>query len=135
MAEHPIDRWHQILERRDPQQLDGFLADDVVFLSPVVHKPQQGRQLTRAYLAAAFEVFFNESFHYVRQIIGPRDAMLEFETTIDGVVVNGVDIIKWNGDGKVVEFKVMIRPLKAINLIHERMGSALLAMQERRVHR
>ena len=55
--------------------------------------------------------------------------MLEFETEIDGILVNGVDIIKWNNDGKIVEFKVMLRPLKAINLIHERMGAMLAATQ------
>lgn len=127
---HPIVHWHHILERRRPEDLDAFLADDVVFLSPVVHKPQQGKPLTTAYLAAAFKVFFNDSFRYVRQIVGPSDAMLEFETTVDGIVVNGVDIIKWNADGKVVEFKVMVRPLKAINLIHERMAAMLQQQQQ-----
>lgn len=130
MGTHPIDRWHAILARRDPAELDSLFADDVVFVSPVVHRPQQGRQLTTWYLAAAFKVFFNDTFRYVRQIIGPNDAMLEFETTIDGVLVNGVDIIRWNDDGKVVEFKVMVRPLKAINLIHERMAAMLQALQK-----
>jgi hypothetical protein len=129
MHPHPIERWHQIVERRRPEDLDGLLSDDVVFLSPVVHSPQRGKPLTRGYLAAAFQVFFNDTFRYVREIIGPSDAMLEFETTLDGTVVNGVDIIKWDGDGKVVEFKVMLRPLKAINLVHERMASMLQAMQ------
>jgi hypothetical protein len=132
MNEHPVDHWERILERRSPGELDGLLSDDVVFVSPVVHTPQPGKRLTRGYLAAAFEVFFNDTFRYVRKIIGPNDAMLEFETTIDGVLVNGVDIIKWNDEGKVVEFKVMIRPLKAINLIHQRMASMLEAMQRQR---
>ncbi len=103
------------------------MADDAVFFSPVVHTPQRGKAIAKAYIAAAFQVFFNPSFRYVREIIGPSDAMLEFETEIDGVLVNGVDIIKWNEAGKVVEFKVMLRPLKAISLIHERMGAMLLA--------
>lgn len=132
MKEHPIDHWHRILERRDPGGLANLLSEDVVFLSPVVHKPQQGKLLTSWYLAAAFKVFFNDTFRYVRQIVGTNDAMLEFETTIDGVLVNGVDIIKWNDDGKVVEFKVMVRPLKAINLIHERMATMLQASQQQR---
>ena len=132
MKEHPIDHWHRILERRDPGELANLLSEDVVFLSPVVHKPQQGKLLTSWYLAAAFKVFFNDTFRYVRQIVGTNDAMLEFETTIDGVLVNGVDIIKWNDDGKVVEFKVMVRPLKAINLIHERMATMLQASQQQR---
>ncbi|MGA0572448.1 nuclear transport factor 2 family protein [Variovorax sp. VNK109] len=130
MQQHPIDQWHRIMQRRDPVELGTFLADDCVFFSPVVHKPQTGKTLTAWYLAAAFQVFFNDSFRYVRQIIGPNDAMLEFETTIDGTLVNGVDIIKWNDEGKVTEFKVMLRPLKAVNLIHERMGAMLHALQQ-----
>lgn len=78
-----------------------------------------------AYLAAAFRVFFNPSFRYVREIVRERDAMLEFETTIDGVLVNGVDLIRWNEDHQITEFKVMVRPLKAIQLIHERMAAML----------
>lgn len=130
MNEHPVARWHHILQRRSPEELEALLSDDVVFFSPIVHRPQQGKVLTSWYLAAAFKVFFTDSFRYVRQIIGPSDAMLEFETTIEGTFVNGVDIIKWNDDGKVTEFKVMVRPLKAINLIHERMASMLLALQQ-----
>ena len=77
------------------------------------------------YLSAAFQVFFNPTFRYVRELIGPSDAMIEFETEIDGVLVNGVDLIKWNESGQIVEFKVMLRPLKAINLIHQRMAAML----------
>jgi hypothetical protein len=129
MDDHPVARWHRLLEQRNPRELEEFLAEDAVFLSPIMHKPQQGRVLTIGYLAAALQVLGNDSFHYVREIIGPSDAMLEFETTIDGTLINGVDIIKWNEQGKVVEFKVMLRPLKAINLVHERMAAML---QERR---
>ena len=90
-----------------------------------MHTPQVGKAVTAAYLSAAFSVFFNPTFRYVREIVGERDAMLEFETTIDGILVNGVDIVKWNQDDKIVEFKVMVRPLKAIQLIHERMAAML----------
>ena len=113
------------MKAHDPSGLEDLLADEAVFFSPVVHTPQRGKALTKAYLTTAFEVFLNPSFHYVREILGPADAMLEFETEIDGILVNGVDIIKWNASGKVTEFKVMIRPLKAINLIHERMAVVL----------
>ena len=89
--------------------------------------PQRGKALTAAYLGAAFHVFFNPNFRYVREIVGPIDAVLEFETEIDGVLVNGVDLIKWNDDGRIVEFKVMLRPLKAVNVIHQRMAAMLQA--------
>jgi hypothetical protein len=80
-----------------------------------------------AYLRAAFQVFFNPTFRYVREIVGPSDAMLEFETELDGVQVNGADLIRWNDAGRITDFKVMIRPLKAINLIHQRMAAMLQA--------
>lgn len=129
MNAHPIETWHRLIETHDPSGLDRLLADDSVFLSPIVHAPQRGKALTMAYLTAAFRVFFNPSFRYVREIVGPTDAMLEFETEIDGTIVNGVDIIKWNDAGQIIEFKVMIRALKAINLIHERMAAMLAAAQ------
>jgi hypothetical protein len=124
-AEHPLETWHRLVRTQDPTGLSTLLADDAVFHSPVVHTPQRGRALAAGYLSAAFRVFFNPSFRYVREIVGPSDAMLEFETEIDGVRVNGVDIIRWNGAGQIVDFKVMIRPLKAINLIHQRMAAML----------
>ena len=77
--------------------------------------------MTFKYLAAAVHVFGTDSFRYVREIVGESDAVLEFETEIDGIIVNGVDMIKWNSDGKITEFKVMVRPLKAINIIHQKM--------------
>ena len=125
MNQHPIETWHTLVKAHDPSGLEDLLADEAVFFSPVVHTPQRGKALTKAYLTTAFQVFLNPSFHYVREILGPADAMLEFETEIDGILVNGVDIIKWNASGKVTEFKVMIRPLKAINLIRERMAVML----------
>ena len=117
------------MKAQDPSGLDLLLAEDAVFLSPIVHAPQRGKALTKAYLTAAFQVFFNPSFSYVREIVGEADAMLEFETEIDGISVNGVDIIKWNESGQIVEFKVMIRPLKAINLIRERMAGMLASLK------
>jgi SnoaL-like domain len=127
MTEHPLAAWHRLVRAGDRSGLDALLADDAVFHSPVVHTPQRGRKLVSSYLGAAFEVFFNPSFRYVREIAGPSDAMLEFETEIDGILVNGVDLIKWNESGRIVEFKVMLRPLKAINLVHQKMAAMLQA--------
>ncbi len=129
MTEHPLETWHRLVRAQDPSGLDALLADDAVFHSPVVHTPQRGRKLASGYLAAAFQVFFNPGFRYVREIVGASDAMLEFETEVDGILVNGVDLIKWNDAGQIVEFKVMLRPLKAINVIHQRMAAMLQAGQ------
>lgn len=128
MQAHPIAIWHALVAAKNAAGLDDLLAEDAVFISPVVHTPQHGKPIAKLYLSAAFEVF-NPSFRYVREIIGTGDAMLEFETEIDGVSVNGVDIIKWNTDGKITEFKVMLRPLKALNVVHQQMGAMLSSMQ------
>ena len=124
---HPgaLETWHQLVQSRNARGLDALLAHDVVFYSPVVHTPQVGKAITKQYLSAAFHVFFNESFHYVREVVGPFDAVLEFSVHIDGISVNGVDMLKWNADGKITEFKVMLRPLKAVNLIHQKMAAML----------
>jgi hypothetical protein len=129
MNNHPLEVWHQLVRDRDPSRLNALLAEGAVFHSPVVHSPQRGKSIVAQYLSAAFHVYFNPSFRYVREIVGASDAMLEFETQIDGIIVNGVDLIKWNDDGQIVEFKVMIRPLKAINLIHQRMAAMLQSSQ------
>ncbi|MBK9154482.1 MAG: nuclear transport factor 2 family protein [Chloracidobacterium sp.] len=126
MQKGPLRSWHDIVRTRDAGGLDELLADDVVFYSPVVHTPQVGKVISTMYLSAAVHVFGNESFRYVREIVGESDAVLEFETEIDGILVNGVDLIKWNSDGKITEFKVMVRPLKAINLIHQKMAEVLV---------
>lgn len=127
MQSDPIETWHRLLKHHDVQGLDGLLAGDAVFHSPVVHRPQVGKAITKKYLAAAFQVFGNESFRYVRQLRADRDAILEFELEIDGISINGVDMIKWNDHGEITEFKVMLRPLKAVNLIHEKMAAMLQA--------
>jgi hypothetical protein len=127
MAIATLETWHALVQDRNGRGLNELLADDVVFHSPVVHTPQVGKAVTIQYLSAAFHVFFNESFRYVREVIGPRDAVLEFEVEIDGIQVNGVDMLSWDEQGRITEFKVMIRPLKAINLIHQKMAAMLAA--------
>lgn len=122
---NPIAAWHELVRSRNAGGLDALLAADVVFHSPVVHTPQVGKAVTATYLTAAFGVFFDDSFHYVREVIGERDAVLEFVVELDGITVNGVDMIRWGDDGRITEFKVMLRPLKAVNLIHAKMGDML----------
>jgi len=120
-----MDRWHRFVVSRDSAELDTLLSDDVVFHSPVVHTPQVGKAVTGMYLRAAMLVLGNDGFRYLNEWRGDRSAVLEFETTIDGILVNGVDMIDWNDDGLITRFKVMVRPLKAINLLHQLMAQRL----------
>lgn len=119
-----LERWHEILEQRRPDLLDEILAEDCVFLSPVVHTPQQGREITKLYLTGAMHVL-SDGFHYVKEVVAGQHAVLEFVCDIDGIMVNGVDIMTFDEDGKICEFKVMIRPLKAVNLLHTKMREML----------
>ena len=121
----PIEQWHQVVKDRDVRALHELLAEDVVFVSPVVHTPQEGRAITQAYLQAALQVLNNSSFRYLNQWFGADSAVLEFESVVEGITVNGIDMIHWNADGRIDHFKVMVRPLKAINKLHEMMGREL----------
>lgn len=120
-----IDRWHELVKTKDLRALDAILADDAVFESPVVHTPQVGKALTLMYLTGALHTLNNETFRYLNEWHGDRSTVLEFACEIDGITVNGVDLITWNEAGKITHFKVMIRPLKAINLLHRLMGERL----------
>ena len=113
MAIDTLATWHRIAAARDVAGLDGLLADQCVFHSPVVHTPQVGKAVTTQYLAAAFHVFFNETFVYVRELTGDNHAILEFKVEINGITVNGVDMMTWDESGQIIDFKVMVRPLKA----------------------
>lgn len=123
-----VAAWHAYMEGGgDPQALHDMLAEDAVFHSPVVHAPQAGRDKVFAYLHAASHVLGGDDFRYEREIVDGDQAMLEFATTLDGIHINGVDVIRWNDDGKIIDFKVMVRPLKAINKVWEKMGEMLAA--------
>ena len=125
MGVSALERWHRVVATGSESALAEVLADAVVFHSPIVHSPQVGKAIVTAYLAAALKVLGTPSFRYVREVIGERDAVLEFIVEVDGLHVNGVDMIRWDDDGRIVDFKVMIRPLKAIDLIHRKMAAAL----------
>lgn len=127
---HPkaIEGWHRFVASRNLKDLNALLADEVVFQSPVVHTPQVGKAITGKYLEAAMQVLGNDGFHYLNEWVGQQSAVLEFETTIDGITINGIDMIGWNEAGLITSFKVMVRPLKAINLLHALMGERLMAM-------
>ena len=127
MSIDTIAVWHQVAKNRDIEGLYDLLDENAVFHSPVVHSPQVGKQITGEYLSAAFTVFFNDSFTYVREVHGQGQAVLEFEVELQGILVNGVDMIRWNDAGLITEFKVMIRPLKAVSLIHQNMAAMLEA--------
>jgi hypothetical protein len=121
-----VAAWHDYMHGGStPEKLDAMLAEHAVFHSPVVHTPQEGKAKVFAYLHAAAHVLGNDSFDYVREIVAGDSAMLEFALELDGIQVNGVDIIRWNADGKIEDFKVMVRPMKAMNKVWEKMGEML----------
>lgn len=133
MIENVVETWHRFLAGKLPETLDGLLADDVVFYSPIVYTPQRGKDVTALYLHAAAQTLPGDpvhgAFHYTKQVLAGDIAMLEFETTVDGKYVNGVDIIRCDDAGRIVEFRVMIRPLRAVSAIHEQMRAMLASMQ------
>jgi SnoaL-like domain len=126
-----IRRWFELAKARSSAGLDDLLAEDVVFESPVVHTPQRGKAITKAYLGAALGVLGNETFRYVGFWRAERSAVLEFRSTIDGIEVDGVDIIAWNAEDRIVSFKVMARPWKGLEVLRAKMAEMLEAMKPR----
>lgn len=139
MIEKVVENWHRYMKGEYPGGLDELLADDVVFYSPVVFTPQKGKEITKAYLGAAANTFDGDApktsgggpknFAYTKKVMSGNQAILEFETRMDGKYVNGVDIITCNDEGRIIEFRVMIRPLQAVNTVHAQMGAMLKKMQ------
>lgn len=143
MIEKTIQDWHLHLRGKLPGGLDTLLAEDVVFYSPVVFTPQKGKEITKLYLQAAYSTFDGDAamsseasgtdsstgFRYVKEVLSGDHAVLEFETELEGKFVNGVDIITCNAEGRIIEFKVMIRPLQAVNLLHRQMAAMLESMK------
>lgn len=147
MIEKNIANWHLHMKGELAGGLDSILHDDCVFYSPIVFTAQKGKALTKMYLGAAGNTFTGSSgasdgtdvnqmdpatskFKYIKEVLDGNQAVLEFETEIDGKYMNGVDIITWDDEGKIVEFKVMMRPLQAINLMHQKMQAMLEAMKK-----
>ena len=124
-AKNLIHKWHDVIESDNLDLLDSILADDAVFSSPVVFTPMEGKEITMMYLHAAGQSFNMEKFKYTKEIHDGMNSVLEFETYIDDISVNGVDMIEWNEDGKISNFKVMIRPFKAVQKVQEKMVEAL----------
>jgi hypothetical protein len=158
MIAEVVTRWHAFIRGELPGGLDELLDDDVVFYSPIVFTPQRGKQVTALYLQAAAQTFAGDGgapaggvddadpagggdvesdaaaargFHYTKVVLGDDTAMLEFETTMRGKYVNGIDIIRCNDRDRIIEFRVMIRPLQAVNLVHEQMKAMLESMTQR----
>lgn len=133
MIDKVVETWHRVVTGERPEALDGLLADDVVFYSPIVYTPLRGKAVTTMYLLAAAQTMPGDpvhgAFHYTKQVLAGDLAVLEFETTVGGKYVNGVDIIRCDDTGRIVEFRVMIRPLQAINAVHEQMRVVLTSMQ------
>jgi len=124
--EQSMANWHRVAENGSkPDELTAILHEDAVFHSPVVHTPQRGRPIVHGYLSAASVALGNDSFRYVREVASGNNVVLEFETEMDGVHVNGIDMITFDQGGQITDFKVMIRPLKAVNKVWEMMAAQL----------
>jgi hypothetical protein len=122
-------KWHAVALSSDEAALGALLHEDAVFESPVVHTPQRGKPITLKYLASAGMVFGDTGFHYVGEWEGKNSLILEFNAQIDGITIDGIDMITWDDDGLITNFKVMVRPLKAVNMLHQKMGEMLQKAQ------
>ena len=130
-----VQRWMYFIEHdHSAEALAKIIADDAVMFSPVVFTPQRGKMITMAYLMAAAQTIGNDKFKYTKVFDCGDRAVLEFETEMDGIYVNGVDVIQWNEDGQITEFKVMIRPLKAVQVVHTQMAKMLEELREKHEH-
>ena len=125
-----LKRWHQGLKSMNSNFLDEILDESCVFTSPIVFKPIEGKEMSKLYLMGAGQTFDMDRFKYVRELVDGLDAVLEFETYIDDISVNGVDIMRWNEEGKIIDFKVMIRPLQAIGALQKKMSEALESLNK-----
>ena len=137
-----LAKWYEVMKSKNLEELDNLLADDVVFFSPVVFTPQKGKEITKMYLMAAGGVFGGNQnkdkssdnkdgkskFRYIKEITDEKSALLEFELEMEGIYVNGIDLISWNEDGKIKEIKVMVRPLQAVNMLQQKMQAMLESM-------
>ena len=125
-AREGLKKWHEVIDGgSDPAALASIMREDAVFHSPVVHTPQEGRPIVVAYLSAAGKTLGNDSFTYLREVVDGDTAVLEFQTEMDGIHVNGIDMITFDEDGFIKDFKVMVRPLKAVNKVWEMMAAQL----------
>ena len=125
-----LKRWHEVIDGgSEPAALTNIMREDAVFHSPVVHTPQKGRPIVVAYLSAAGKTLGNDSFQYLREVVDGNTAVLEFQTEMDGIQVNGIDMITFDDEGLITDFKVMVRPLKAVNKVWEMMGRQLEKMK------
>lgn len=122
-----VAAWHAYIGNETAEALNAMLADDAVFHSPVVHTPQVGRAIVSKYLLSAAKVLNGDSFAYVRELTDGDNAMLEFVSEIDGIKINGIDLIRFDENGKIIDFKVMVRPIKAVNKLWEMMAAQLQA--------
>jgi hypothetical protein len=127
MIEATLEKWHNYVHSPSPDKLDDLLSEDIIFYSPVVWTPLEGKAIAKMYLKAATQLFFQKAqdFKYVREVVNQQHIILEFETIVEGIIINGIDMMEVNPDGKICSFKVMVRPLKAMNKLHEKMAEML----------
>lgn len=123
-----LETWHNFVKTRNIEDLDDFIDDEVILYSPVVFTPIEGKFMVMMYLIAASQIIANDKFEYVREVFDKENGVLEFITKIDGITVEGVDMVRFTEEGKLKELKVMLRPLKAVNIVHQKMGEYIEKM-------
>lgn len=132
MSATPLKAWHDYADNPTAEGLQALLHPQAVFHSPVIHRPQEGAMLTFAYLWAATDVLMNADFKYVREFDCGNRAVLEFQGKIEGIDINGVDMIEFDANGKITDFKVMVRPFKGMDMLRQKMAAMLEKMQAQR---
>ena len=128
-----LNNWHELIKNKAVDQLSTLLADDATLFSPVIHTPIKGKKMVSMYLTAAFHTFLNGTFKYHREFLGDNSAVLEFSLNMHNIDINGIDMITWNEQGEITEFKVMIRPYQALNMINDQMTAMLKKLKQQSV--
>jgi hypothetical protein len=124
LPKRTLDGWHRFVATGDQDPLPPLLSEHIVFRSPFVQSPIPGRTATLLVLTTVVQIF--ENFRYHRTFIGgSHDAALEFSANIGKWQLKGIDLIKFNEAGEMIEFEVMIRPIKALQALGEEMGNRI----------
>lgn len=123
MSQQNLDKWHQVIANKDMKLLREILHPDVEFHSPTLWEPKKGRDITQYILKMVIDIF--QDFEYQREWVDGNNLALEFSARVDDKQVKGIDLIRWNDEGQIVHFEVMMRPINGLQLMFEKMTEHL----------